>query len=420
MLKERSLIACSGGLDSVVLTHLFYQMSTSFELAHCNFQLRAQESDLDEEFVVEFAKSINRKINVKRFDTKKYVNSNNVSLQMAARDLRYSWFDQLCEEKDLNYIVTAHQADDQVETFLINLSRGTGLKGLTGIPEKAGRIRRPLLVFSREELEQFARDEKIQWREDSSNQSTYYVRNRIRHNVVPELKQLHPGFLQNFQRSLEQLKGGQLILDQYVEALKSDLFRPDGKGWKISVKSLKELNPLHHYLYALFSEYGFGEWNNLADLLNASSGKIVLSGTHRLIKDRQDLLLSPLSAEDNNAFRFELKEGQTEGPVPMEIAEVQEIGERSPGILYVDKETLNNQLEVRKWKKGDYFYPLGMQGRKLVSKYYKDEKYNALEKEQQLLLFSGEDLVWIIGKRADDRFKVRPQTKEILRFRLLG
>ena len=419
LLQQSCLIGCSGGLDSVVLTHLCSRLEMDFDLAHCNFRLRGDESNDDEEFVREYGDQLNKKVFVKHFDTDIYADTNKLSIQVAARELRYSWFEELAQKEQKSAVLTAHHADDMLETFLINLSRGTGIKGLTGIPAKSGIIRRPLLAFTRKEILAYAEEQELSWREDSSNKEQYYLRNKVRHQIVPVLKEMHPTFLDNFMQTLNHLKGSFSILDQYTADLKKSLFRKDGETWRISVEDLSKLEPLKPFIYMLFEEYGFREWDNVTDLLSASSGKQIYSKSHRLVRDRSDLLLAPLTSQEETSFEFSLETAALDHPVPMRIEQVDLIGDTSKSILYVDKETLNNRLEVRKWKKGDYFYPLGMQGKKLLSKYFKDEKLNALEKESQWLLFSGEKLVWVIGRRADERFKVKPDSKKILRFSLI-
>ena len=402
-----------------MLAHLCSRMELKFALAHCNYQLRGEESDQDEEFVRNYGKKLNKEIFIKRFYTDTYAKNNKVSIQVSARELRYQWFSELAEQESASFILTAHHADDMLETFLINLSRGTGIKGLTGIPAKSGTLRRPLLVFSRQQIMEYAEKQNLTWREDSSNKELYYLRNRVRHQIVPGLKELHPTFLENFLSTTTHLKGSLAILDGYITDIKSALFKEDGDTWRIQVQELSKLKPLKPIVYAFFEEYGFKEWDNIVDLLTASSGKQVLSKTHRLVKDRTELLLAPLSVQDELQFDFLIDTDNLDHPVPMKIDRVDQIGETSKRILYVDKETLNNRLQVRKWKKGDYFYPLGMKGKKLLSKYFKDEKLNAFEKENQWLLFSGDKLVWVIGRRADERFKVRPDSREILKFSLI-
>jgi tRNA(Ile)-lysidine synthase len=416
LLENHFLLACSGGIDSVVLCHLCALNKMDFTIAHCNFQLRGSESDMDAFFVEDLARKLGKKIYIKDFDTANYINNNKVSLQMAARELRYGWFDELMTSHKIKILVTAHQADDNLETFIINLSRGTGIKGLTGIPAKTAKISRPLLLFSRSQIEQYAEIKNIRWREDHTNEETRYLRNKIRYGVIPGLKELHPGFLNNFETTLANLQGSEALLKNYIAELKDRLFEQREDVIKISVASLLKLIPIKTYMYELFNEYGFKEWNDVVGLLNATSGKEVHSGTHRLIKDREYLLLQALCHSINERFVIDAVSGTIREPVPMKIEEVNEMGETSNKILYVDKETLNHKLSIRKWEKGDYFYPFGMRGKKKVSKFYKDEKMDLISKERQWLLCSGDNIIWVMGRRGDDRFKVTPQTKSILKF----
>jgi tRNA(Ile)-lysidine synthase len=371
---------------------------------------------MDAFFVEDLARKLGKKIYIKDFDTANYINNNKVSLQMAARELRYGWFDELMTSHKIKILVTAHQADDNLETFIINLSRGTGIKGLTGIPAKTAKISRPLLLFSRSQIEQYAEIKNIRWREDHTNEETRYLRNKIRYGVIPGLKELHPGFLNNFETTLANLQGSEALLKNYIAELKDRLFEQREDVIKISLASLLKLIPIKTYMYELFNEYGFKEWNDVVGLLNATSGKEVHSGTHRLIKDREYLLLQALCHSINERFVIDAVSGTIREPVPMKIEEVNEMGETSNKILYVDKETLNHKLSIRKWEKGDYFYPFGMRGKKKVSKFYKDEKMDLISKERQWLLCSGDNIIWVMGRRGDDRFKVTPQTKSILKF----
>lgn len=413
--QNKFLLACSGGLDSVVLAHLCYQCKLDFSVAHCNFKLRGGESDRDEKFVQELAKKLNKSFLVKGFNTSDYVKNHKVSVQMAARDLRYEWFNQMMEEQHIKILVTAHHADDNLETFIINLSRGTGIKGLTGIPSRTSNTMRPLLPFSRKRILEYANSEEIMWREDQSNVETKYLRNKVRLQIVPLLKELHPTFLDNFTFTQEYLKQIADISDNHIEQLKEEIFIREGGVIRIKIQVLLALKPLKAYIHALFSEYGFTAWEDIKHLLTAMSGKEVQSKTHRLVKDRDVLLLSRVS--DKVETQFEIPESctQLEDPISLSIAKVDLIEEIGPNVLYVDKETLKYPLRLRKWQKGDYFYPLGMVGRKKVSKYFKDEKVDVIAKEKQWLLCSGNDIIWIVGKRADDRYKVTDRTNEIIK-----
>jgi len=400
----------------VVLAHLCSLNKMDFSIVHCNFQLRGYESDMDAFFVEDLARKLGKKIYIKDFDTNSYVNINKVSLQMAARELRYRWFEELMKKNKIKTLVTAHHADDNLETFIINLSRGTGIKGLTGIPAKTSNISRPLLIFSRAQIMQFAEIKNISWREDHSNLDKKYLRNKIREDVIPRLRELHPGFLGNYEATRANLEGSAALLENYLAEIKQELFQQEDDLIRIPINALLKLDPIKVYMYELFHQYGFKEWNDVVGLLTASSGKEIYSQTHRLLKDRQYLLLQPLHPSTIEKFKIDAASGTITKPINMKIDEVKAMGEQSKRILYVDKETLNHKLSIRKWEKGDYFYPFGMNGTKKVSKFYKDEKLDLISKEKQWLLCSGDAIVWIIGRRGDDRFKVTPETKNILRF----
>lgn len=420
LLENTFLLACSGGVDSVVLAHLCNSLDLDFLIAHCNFNLRGTESDADESFVRNLGGKLKKEIVVSHFDTIGYINKNKVSVQMAARDLRYAWFAEIMKEHRLKTLVTAHHADDKLETFLINLSRGTGIEGLRGIPEKTDSIARPLLAFTRDQIEAYAGEEQISWREDPSNTDTKYLRSKIRKELVPHLKELHPGFMENFSKTLEYLSGSASIVNNYITTLKKKLFKKEENRLKIKVSSLLELKPVRAHLYELFKEYGFTEWNDVYGLLTAMSGKQVRSGTHRLLKDRDHLFLQAISSATSDVFEFSLTELPGKLPVAMDVEAVERITETSKKILYVDKETLNHRLQVRKWRKGDYFYPMGMKGKKKVSKFFKDEKMDIISKEEQWLLCSEDAIVWVIGRRGDERFKVTENTSNILKFTING
>ena len=399
----------------MVLTHLCRQSQMDFVLAHCNFNLRGDESDEDEKFVKNLAKKLNIKIFVTHFDTIGYMNKNKVSIEMAARELRYAWFAEIMKENRLELLLIAHHADDNLETFLINLSRGTGIEGLKGIPAKTSLIARPLLPFSREQILTYANDEKLEWREDSTNQETVYLRNMIRHEVVPKLKELHPTFLNNYQMTQSYLADTASMLSDYIALLKSKLWLVEKDVVKIKVTELLKLKPTKSYLHALFHDYGFKAWDDMEDLLSGMSGKEVRSKTHRLVKDRAYLLLQELDSKTDTRFLIQANDTTIEKPIRLIIAEVDSISETAENILYVDKSTLKYPMVVRKWEKGDYFYPFGMTGKKKLSKYFKDEKIDVISKQKQWLLCTGDDIVWVIGKRADNRFKVKAETKKIVK-----
>ncbi|WP_318345060.1 tRNA lysidine(34) synthetase TilS [Flagellimonas baculiformis] len=412
---KRLLVACSGGVDSVVLAHLSQKLGLDMALAHCNFGLRGAESDGDEDFVRRLAEKLGVEVLVKRFDTEAYAENNRGSIQMAARDLRYQWFQEVLEKEGFDFLVTAHHADDNLETFLINLSRGTGIEGLLGIPEVNEKIIRPLLVFSQDEVLEYAQSEQIQWREDSSNASNKYLRNRIRHEVLPKLKELHPTFLQNFIQTQSHLLQSHTLVENHIQTVKAKLFVENAGNITIDIGELERLQPTAAYVYALFKEYGFTEWDDVNHLLTAMSGKEVVSKTHRLVKDRQYLILSELESGPKRSYLIFEDEKQPDLPLNLSLENVKSIEKSGHNTIFMDKEKLNFPLVLRNWEKGDYFYPFGMQGRKKLSKFFKDEKMDVVSKEKQWLLCSDNDIVWVVGKRADERFKVEDSTRHIVK-----
>lgn len=418
---SKLLIAISGGIDSVVLVHLGHEIGLNMALAHCNFNLRGNESDADEDFVLQLAEDLDLEVFIESFDTEVYAKENKLSIQMAARKLRYDWFEELAVQLKFDYILTAHHADDNLETFLINLTRGTGLDGLTGIPEINDNIVRPLLPFSRQTMEAYAIENELKWRNDSSNASTKYLRNKLRHDVIPVLKDINKNLLQNFQTTLDNLNDTSDIVEESLNAvLKRAIISIDNSEIRFKVSEFKKLNNPKAYLHEFLKDYGFSEWNDVLNLLDAQAGKQVFSSTYRLVKDRDILILSEFNLEENNQF-ISISKKDTNKALPIGIFcfdEVSKIENIHSNIIYVDENQLKFPLSVRKWQEGDYFFPLGMKGKKKLSKYFKDEKLSLIDKENMWLLCSEDAIVWVIGKRADDRFKVTDKTKQILKFEI--
>jgi tRNA(Ile)-lysidine synthase len=417
---SRVLVAISGGMDSVVLTNLCHQLKLNFALAHCNFNLRGSESDADEEFVLQLAEALDLEVFVESFDTTAYAEEHKLSIQMAARELRYDWFQELSEQLNFDYILTAHHADDNLETFLINLTRGTGLDGLTGIPEINGNIVRPLLPFSRQTMEAYAIEKELKWRDDSSNASTKYLRNKLRHEVIPVLKDINKNLLQNFQTTLDNLNDTADIVEESLSAvLKRAIISIDNSEIRFKVAEFKKLNNPKAYLHEFLKDYGFSEWNDVLNLLDAQSGKQVFSSSYRLLKDRDILILTELSSGDNQFISISKRDEKMALPIgDLYFDEISEMENTHSNIIYVDESKIKFPLAVRKWQEGDYFFPLGMKGKKKLSKYFKDEKLSLIDKENTWLLCSEDIIIWVIGKRADDRFKVTHNTKQILKFEI--
>ena len=428
--NSRLVIAISGGIDSVVLAHLCHKLNFNFALAHCNFNLRGKESDADEAFVLELGEQLDAEVFIQNFDTEAYAEENKCSIQMAARELRYDWFSELAKQLNFDYILTAHHADDNLETFLINFTRGTGLNGLKGIPELNDNIARPLLPFSRAIIEAYVKAEHIKWREDLSNASRKYLRNKLRHDVVPILKEINPQLLDSFQNTLAYLNDTADIVEESLNAVaKRAIIDVDENHITFKISEFKKVNNPKAYLFEMFKDYGFSEWSDVVNLLDAETGKYVTSSTHKLTKHREFLILTNCHSELNSESisknkpvtlsAVEVQKGQVQTPIGiLFFDEADSLKDNNQSAIYVDAEKLKYPLELRHWQTGDVFYPIGMKGKKKVSKYLKDEKLTPIEKDDTWILTSENKIVWVVGRRADDRFKVTDQTNQIFKIEL--
>ncbi len=415
---KKLLLAVSGGIDSMVLLHLFRQSDFNISVAHCNFNLRGTESDGDEAFVESVCNNHNIKLFVNYFDTEKYADLHKLSIQVAARQLRYNWFNELLEKEAFDYLLTAHHLDDSIETFLINFTRGTGLEGLTGIPQQNDKIIRPLLIFSHEEIEHYAQENEIEWREDSSNASDKYLRNKLRHNVIPILKELNPGFSDSFEQTLKNLQQSQSMVDDASRIVYRKVVEDVDFQKRINLTELMILPNYQAYLYQWLKPFGFTAWNDIYDLVHAQSGKQVFSEHYRLLKDRNELILAEKSESASEIFLVYEDNTNLNVPLKMTVCNKDDITLDQKDCIFVDKDTLKFPLVFRKWQEGDYFYPSGMAGKKKLSKYFKDEKYSLIDKENARILCSENEVVWIIGKRADRRFSINKTTQTIIKIEL--
>lgn len=411
--EEKLILGISGGADSVCLMHVFLELGYSFELAHCNFNLRGEESDADECFVKDLAKEHQLKVHIKQFDTLVYAAENKISTQMAARDLRYAWFEKLRIKSNAKYLAIAHHANDDVETFFINLVRGSGLKGFLGIKEKNNAIVRPLLSVSRLEIEQYLKDRGLVFREDSSNASVKYLRNKIRHELIPLLAQMNPSIQQTVKDEMRILDDVAHIYASKVEEVRKDLTQEKNGIVQLEISALLALNPLHSYLYELLSAYGFYTVEAISKALQGQSGKQFFSSTHQLVVDRENIFISLLNKENEV---FEITEKTISLVYPLEInfkvmADKTIIYDNN--IAQLDVEKLKFPLTLRKWKEGDKFMPLGMKKFKKLSDFFIDSKFSIIDKQEQWLLCSGVDIVWVLGCRIDERYKLESNTKKV-------
>ncbi|WP_281323908.1 tRNA lysidine(34) synthetase TilS [Flavobacterium sp. IMCC34518] len=419
--QKKLLLAVSGGLDSMVLLHLFKELKYEIAIAHCNFQLRGIESFGDQKFIQDYAEVHSIPIYVTQFDTIAFAKDYKLSTQVAARELRYNWFYELMDTENYDYVLTAHHADDNLETFLINLTRGTGLEGLTGIPEQNDKIIRPLLYFSRNEIDNYAKEQTISWREDSSNASDKYLRNKIRHHLIPVLKELNPSFITSFLKTESYLQESLVMVEDAAIMVYQQVAKEDGDLIYFDLVKLLQLPNYKSYLYQWLKEFGFTAWDDIYDLVESQSGKQIFTNGFRLLKDRDSLVLVPI--EDSEIEEdFYIDECQKEVKIPLNITfcKVSDISIATNKTIFVDADQLVFPLKIRKWKNGDIFIPFGMDGKsKKVSKLFKDEKLSLLEKENVWILCSNDQIVWVIGIRADNRFRITDSTKNILKIELI-
>lgn len=417
LINGKLLVAVSGGIDSMVLLHLCHQIGLECVVAHCNFHLREEESNQDQLFVEKVCRELCLPYFVREFDTTSYAEQHKLSIQLAARKLRYDWFDELLQKEHIDYLLTAHHLDDAAETFLINFTRGTGIKGLLGIPEKNEYVRRPLLPFSRQEIKAFAQEQQIRWREDHTNAETKYFRNKIRKDILPILKQYNTGFEQAFFNTIKHLNEIYSMAEEAAQSLYQEVVQKQGEQLFFSISELYKSKNYKGYLYQWLVPYGFTSWTDVAKLLQAKSGKKIYSSDYVLLKDRESLILAPkyILAPEDKVYYLGENELLTK-PITIKNERIKYAEETKDLLtILVDRDTLQFPLELRRWKTGDSFHPIGMKGTKKLSKYFKDQKFSQIQKENTWLLCSNNEIVWVVGSRMDDRFKITDTTKTILK-----
>ena len=437
--KDKLLLAVSGGVDSVVLCELCKQAGYDFVIAHCNFQLRGEESQRDEDFVNALGKKYAVEVLVKKFDTEKYAADNKVSIQVAARELRYSWFRELVANRSLNighWIVTAHHANDNVETMLMNFFKGTGINGLKAILPKQGNIVRPLLFARKEELIAFAQQHKLGFVEDSSNASGKYTRNYFRNELIPAIEEVFPRVEENLMDNLHRFREIEILYQQSVDLHKKKLLEQKGNEIHIPVLKLQKTEPLHTIVYEIIRDFGFTthQTDEVIGLLQSETGKYIRSSSHRIIKNRNWLIISPNETVEAATI---LLEGEGSWPFAAGNLELKKIPttnlptgqaghkpqttnfkpQTSNNIAQLDATDIKFPLLLRKWKQGDYFYPLGMNKKKKLSRFLIDQKLSMPQKENTWVIEMNKKIIWIIGLRIDDRFKLTAKTNNLLQLK---
>jgi len=421
-IEQNSLLTCnrpvivgfSGGADSVALLSVLSRLGYDCIAAHCNFHLRGNESQRDEDFCRSFTQSVNVPFYKIDFDTEKYAKENSVSIEMAARDLRYEWFESLRQKLDAQAIAVAHHIDDSVETVLMNLCRGTGIRGLVGIRPKKGFVVRPLLSVTRKDVLSWLSENKLSYVTDSSNSSEVYTRNYIRNKILPALLKVNPSVNVAISRTTEHLSDVEALYLHVVEDARKQIFIGE---LELSIEKLLDYPAQETILFELLKPYGFSRVvvSEVFQSLKKESGKVFFSPEYRLVKDRDKLLLGPVKEEEKIEFVIEESDEDFFGPLNLAF-ETRDIDssfviEKSKSIACLDYDKLKFPLVLRKWKQGDWFIPFGMKGKKKLSDYFSDSKYSLIEKERAWLLCSGDDIVWLIGERLDNRFCITEKSK---------
>ena len=441
--KDKLILAVSGGIDSVVLCELCKQAGYDFIIAHCNFQLRGEESERDEKFVKDLAEKYKVETKVKKFDTEKFAEENKMSIQEAARVLRYEWFDELVNgelsivnrktEPNIHHspftihLLTAHHADDNAETALMNFCRGTGLHGLTGIPLSYEHIRRPMLSFTREEILQFAKENKLEFVEDSSNLSSKYTRNFFRNEIIPAISKVYPQVNENLADNINRFKEIERLYKFAVNDIKKKLVKEKGNEWHIPVKQLMSYGN-RALIYEVINDFGFTEKQieEVIKLAESESGKYIDSPSlhYRIIKHRHWFIISPYNSTGSETIIIEQdnKKVSFEHGV-LEFEQLQTTNHKpqtSNNIACLDAKNICYPFILRKWKQGDYFYPLGMKKKKKLSRFFIDQKLSKTEKEKAWVIEMDKKIIWVVGKRIDERFKVTEKTKTVLKINYMG
>jgi tRNA(Ile)-lysidine synthase len=419
------LAAVSGGIDSVLMAHLLKSAGYQFGIAHCNFMLRGPEADAEQEFTRRLASQLGVSFHTTSFDTNQYAAEHKLSTQMAARELRYRWFAGLCQTAGYGAVALAHHQNDTIETILLNLTRGTGIAGLHGIMPKNGNLVRPLLFMGREEIQEIVAAGKLAFMEDSSNASVKYARNKIRHLVVPVLKELNPALEDTFERNLRNFREMEQLLNERVEALRAEVMTAHDDEVRISIAAIKSISPQRLLLFKLLQPYGFVEQvvDDLISVLDKHAGRVFNSNTHTLVVDRGVLIIAVIKAADNTPVV--INEGETS--VDYRAYKLSVLHDDSPLIIKdnplatsVDAELLVYPLTLRSWQPGDYFYPLGMKTKQKLSDFFVHQKVPLHQKsEVPVLVNANGDIIWLGGYRPDERYKVGKNTKKVTIFELI-
>jgi tRNA(Ile)-lysidine synthase len=424
--KDRLLLAVSGGMDSVVLATLSSMAGLDFGIAHANFQLRGEESTRDEEFVRNLAIQLGKPFVTKKFDTIRFAEKEKESIQMAARNLRYAWFNTLLgsNQGHYQYLVTAHHLEDNIETLLMHFFRGTGIIGLTGIPEKNEKIIRPLLCVSKESIIDFAVSQSLNWVEDSSNAKDNYTRNYFRNQLIPSAARVFPDLKHNLKNNLQRFSEAAILYQQAILQHKKKLLKAVGTEFHIPILLLKKSIPIRTVLYEIIKDFHFtpAQTDDVIRLMDGSNGKYISSTTSRVIKNRSWLIIAPL--EHAAVSHIIIDENRTDIDFPDGTLRIKKIARPDfdsrfgdLNTAYLDEDKIRFPLILRKWKTGDYFYPLGMKKKKKLTRFFIDQKLSKTAKEKIWILVMDSQIIWVVGQRIDNRFCIQASTSRILQIK---
>ena len=423
-MKEPIIVGISGGTDSVVLLHILMSLGYTCIVAHCNFHLRMEESTRDENFVRNLASSYSIPYYLIDFETIKYAEEHKISIEMAARDLRYKWFNELMEKHHAQSIAVAHHADDSIETMLMNLVRGTGLRGLTGIRPRNNNVVRPLLCCTREELENYLVEHRLEHVQDSSNQENKFTRNQFRNKLMPLLSEINPSARENLYKTMANLERNYAIYEQAISEIKKTIIENHGTEIRLNIDRINEQTHIQTVLFELLSPYGFGstQIEQIFEAIYKESGKFFFTETHRLVKDRKYLIVSRKNDKIQKYYSISQYENEITSPIYLTIKRV--IIDSSfepsklPTCVHIDASKIEFPLELHHWNDGDVFYPFGMTQKKKLSDYFIDQKFSIPEKENCWMIVSKGKIVWIVGHRLDNRFRVTDKTRNVLELKV--
>jgi tRNA(Ile)-lysidine synthase len=418
---NKYLLAVSGGIDSVVMAHLFQSAGIQFSIAHCNFQLREKDSEADEEFVKALAGKFNVPFFAKKFDTTHYSDELGISIQMAARDLRYNWFYEIALENNLDYIVIGHNKNDIIETVLMNFTRGTGIRGLMGIKPVNNKIIRPLLFATRQLIQQYAENNNLKWREDASNAEIKYQRNKIRHTIIPAFESINPSFIQNAQDTIKRIEQSGKLLDFIVKQIKDVVWNEFPDRILINLEKLREYPANDIILHELLKDFGISQLSGamVTNIMESDTGKQFHTRTHTFSHDRKFLIICPKKTViETTEIAIDAETILLNYPIRLYFSTVEKYdGFRIPvdkNIAVLDFDKILFPLFLRRWKTGDRFYPLGLNGSKKVSDFLINIKLPLPDKKYIWIIESAGEIVWLVNLRIDDRYKVTEGTRKIL------